>query len=237
MEKGVESYKYLTINELAIEDRPREKLITQGAHALSNAELLAILLGSGLQNVTSIDLAKHLLKAEDHCLNNIAKRSIQELTRHRGIGPAKATTIASAMELGKRLAHAQPKRKPKIKSAKAAYEIIRPYLADKVIEEAWIMLLNRQSRLIKSHQVSKGGLAKTTIDPRVIFKTALEYHAHALIMVHNHPSGDLRPSGADIDMTTFLVKGAHYLDIKIIDHLILTTESYFSFAENGLLAR
>lgn len=235
MKQAIQNYKYLKIHDLAQEDRPREKLILQGAHTLSNAELIAILLGSGMQNITSIDLAKHLLKAENHRLSNIAKRTIQELTQHRGIGPAKATTIVSAMELSKRLAKSKIEEKQKIKNARTAYEAIKPHLAHKLVEEAWIMLLNRHSKLIRNYQVSKGGLAKTTIDPKVIFKVALEYHAHALIIAHNHPSGNPEPSAADIDLTTYLLHGAKYLDIKIIDHLILTEDDFFSFADNGLL--
>lgn len=228
-------YKYLKIRELAVEDRPREKLISQGAGMASNAELLAILIGSGTQNMTSIDLAKHLLKGEDGHLITLSKRSVQELTKYRGIGLAKAATIVSAMELGRRLQEGQKQDKPKIKDPLSAYKLIKPYLSGKLTEECWVMLLSRNSKLIKNYQISRGGLAKTVIDPKVVFKAALEYHAHAIILAHNHPSGNLNPSAADIELTQNLLKGGKYLDIKILDHLIVTEESYFSFSDNNLI--
>jgi DNA repair protein RadC len=227
-------YKYLKIHDLAVEDRPREKLISQGAATLSNAELLAILLGSGVQNMTSIDLAKHLLKAQDHRLSNLAKRSVQELIQYRGIGHAKAAIIASAMELSKRMEEKHAVR-PRIQDSRSAYELIKPHLVGKLTEECWIMLVNRQSKLIKNYQISKGGLAKTTIDPKVIFKIALEYYAHGIILAHNHPSGNPNPSSADIDLTTTILQGGKYLDIKVLDHLIVTDENYFSFCDNSLI--
>jgi DNA repair protein RadC len=185
--------------------------------------------------MTSIDLSKHLLQKEGNQLANIAKRSVQELTKHRGIGPAKGAIIAACIELGKRLNNIQPDTKPYIKDSETAYHFIKPYLAHKAVEEAWLILLNRHSRVIRPHQVSRGGLAKTTIDPRVIFKAALEYQCHGLILAHNHPSGKTTPSSADIDITSFLEEGAKLLDLKIMDHLIVAPHSYFSFADNGLL--
>ena len=234
MSTGEDHYKYLKIRDLAEGDRPREKLISKGPATLSDAELLAILLGSGIQNMTSIDLAKHVLKAQDDRLSNLGKRSVQELTQYRGIGHAKAAIIASAIELGRRMGQKKT-LKPPIQSARTAYELIKPHLEGKITEECWVMLLNRQRRLIKNYQVSKGGLAKTTIDPKVIFKVALEYHAHAMIIAHNHPSGNLNPSAADIDVTTALLEGGKYLDIRVLDHLIVTEEGYFSFCDHSLM--
>lgn len=227
-------YKYLKIRDLAEGDRPREKLISQGPASLSNAELLAILLGSGVQNMTSIDLAKHVLKTQDDRLSNLGKRSVQELTQYRGIGHAKAAIIASAIELSKRMGEKHI-AKPPIQGSRAAYELIKPHLESKLTEECWVMLLNRQCKLLKNHQISRGGLAKTTIDPKVVFKVALEYHAHAIIIAHNHPSGNLKPSAADIDVTTTILQGGKYLDIKVLDHLIVTEEGYFSFCDNSLM--
>ena len=229
------SYKYLKIQDLAKEDRPREKLITKGASVLSNAELIAILLGSGTQNITSIDLAKQLLKSEDHCLGRLCKRSVQELTKYHGIGYAKAATIASAIELSKRIKEDITLSKPIMKSSEAAYHLVKSHFVNKVAEEAWVMLFNRRNQLIKNHQVSKGGLATTTMDPKVVFKAALDHHAHAIIITHNHPSGDLRPSELDMEVTTNLLHGAKYLGITLHDHLIITESAYFSFRDNALL--
>lgn len=235
MPTEVNHYKYLKIRELATQDRPREKLITQGAAYLSNAELLAILIGSGIQNMTSIDLAKHLLKTHNNSLIALSKRTIEELTKYKGIGKAKATIIISAIELSKRMEQTSPTLQPKIEDPLTAYQLIKPYLAHKLTEECWITLLNRNSKLIKNHQISIGGLTKTTIDPKIIFKVALEYQAHGIVLSHNHPSGNPNPSQADLELTQNLLKGAKYLGIKILDHLILTENSYFSFANHNLI--
>lgn len=228
-------YKYLKIRELAVEDRPREKLISQGPSMVTTAELLGILIGSGIQNMTSVDLARHLLKGQEGRLKTLAKCSVQELVKYRGIGLAKATIIVSAMELGRRLQEKKKECKPKISDPLSAYHLVRPCFSGKITEECWVMLIDRRSKLIKNHQVSKGGLAKTAIDPKVVFKAALEYHAHGIIMAHNHPSGNPNPSSSDLEITQNLLKAGKYLDIKILDHLILTDDSYFSFLDNHLL--
>lgn len=228
-------YTYLKIRDLAFEDRPRERLIAQGSASLSNAELLAILLGSGTHRMTSIDLAKQLLKAQNHCLDTLAKQSVQELIRYRGIGYAKASTIVGAMALSRRIRSYKASVKPIIRDSRTAYDLLKVHLAHKRIEEAWMILLNRQNKLIRIEQISQGGLAKTTIDPKVVFKIALDYHAHAIILAHNHPSGGKQPSKTDIDLTTNLVRGSRYLHITLFDHLIITSEGYFSFKDDGII--
>lgn len=231
----LESYKYQKIHDLAAEDRPREKLVAQGAALLSNAELLAILLGSGVQNMTSIDLAKYVLKGQDQSLHKLGKLSIQELVRYRGIGYAKAAIIASAIELSRRLQVPSKAEKKPIKSSRAAYELIRHHFINKLTEECWVMLLNHDSRLLKNHQISKGGLTRTTVDPRVVFKVALDHHATRIVLVHNHPSGNLNPSRADVEVTDRLLKGSKYLGIELFDHLIVTQNTYYSFRADGLI--
>ena len=228
-------YRYLKVRDLAERDRPREKLFSLGSDALSNAELLAILIGSGIQQMTSIDLAKFLLNAQNNSLSNLSKLSVQELKNYRGIGEAKAASIKSALEISKRLSSDKEELSPKIQSSRAAYELIKPCLLGKVTEEFWVMLINRGNRLIKNYQVSKGGLAKTSADPKVIFKSALEYYAHSLILVHNHPSGNPKPSKADILLTQELLQGAKLLGIQILDHIIFTDTEYVSFADESLI--
>ena len=231
----IQSYKYLKIQDLPSEDRPREKLKEKGASILSNAELLAILLGSGVQNMTSIDLAKQLLKTQEHSLRSLSKCSLKELTKHRGIGYAKAAIITSALELSKRISKEALVEKPSIKSTAMAYRVLKPHFLGKMVEEFWIVLLNRHHKLIKSHQVSKGGLAHSSVDPRVVFKLALESHAHGIILAHNHPSGHLNPSSEDISLTELLLQGGDYLGVKVIDHLIVSDDHYFSFRDHALI--
>jgi len=229
--------RYLKIQEWAQDDRPREKLIQKGASALSNVELLAVLIGSGLQNMNSVELARHLLKENDNDLNTLAKRSAAELQKINGIGEAKAVTIASAMELAKRREKALTYLKPIINTAKLAYQIMKPELIGKVTEEFWVLILNRAQRLLKKCQISKGGLAKTTADPRTIFKSALEHNATNIILMHNHPSGDPAPSPADIALTKSLVKTSRILDIQIADHVIFADSEFFSFENCGIMPK
>lgn len=228
------AYTYLKIQDWNKEDRPREKLITMGRHTLSNVELLAILIRSGTQHVSAVDLAQHILKAHDYNLNELAKRSVEELLKFKGIGQAKAVTIVSAMELATRRSNKADTIK-KINASKYAYTLMKPKLLGKLTEEFWIILLNRNNHVIKTCQISKGGLSKTIVDPKMVFKSALEHSASGIILVHNHPSGNPKPSQQDIGLTKNLENGSHILDIKILDHIIFTENSYFSFADEGIL--
>ena len=229
------AYTYLKIQDWAKEDRPREKLINIGSASMSNVELLAILIRTGTQYTSAIDLAQHILKTHDHNLNELAKRSIKGLLQFKGIGEAKAVTIVSALELGSRRVHTLDTTK-KIHSSLHAYQTIKSKFTGKIIEEFWTILLNRNNHVIKLHQISKGGLAKTIVDPKTVFKYALEYNATGLILAHNHPSGNTKPSQEDINLTKKLEKGAQMLDINILDHLIITDNKYLSFADEGMLS-
>ncbi len=228
-------YGYLKIQDWAKEDRPREKLVNKGSHALSNAELLGILIGSGTQHMGAVDLAQHILKECDHDLNVLAKQSVESLQRFKGIGQAKAVTIVSAVELLNRRENYLHIVKPKIDASVRAYKLMIPLLIGKVTEEFWIILLNRNNRVLKKCQISKGGLAKTIVDPKSVFKAALAHDAAGIILVHNHPSGCPRPSKSDIKVTTNLVDGAKVLDLDILDHIVFTDNEYFSFADEGLI--
>jgi len=226
---------YLAINQWAEEDRPREKLLIKGRANLTDAELIGILLGSGTKTLSAVDLAKQILKSVSNDLHQLAKLSVNDLTKFKGIGEAKAITIVSALELGRRRKNSEPQRFPRVSCAEEAYELMRPDLTDLPHEEFWIILLRNNSTLIKKEQVSQGGISGTLADPRIIFKKAIDVQASSMILVHNHPSGKLKPSHADIQLTKKLMAGGQLLDIHVVDHLILADESYFSFAEEGYM--
>lgn len=225
----------LSIKSWAEEDRPREKLLLKGRAALSNAELIGILIGSGTPQLSAVDVAKLILNAVDHDLNALARLTVKELQKHKGIGEAKAISIISALELGRRRKEAAPAPKTHITCSADIYEYIRPHLLDLPHEEFWIILLNRANAIVKKIQISRGGVAGTVADPKLIFKHALENLASALILVHNHPSGQLKPSTADIALTKKLQAAGKVLDLPILDHLIFTDSSYYSFADEELL--
>ncbi|MFK7948654.1 MAG: DNA repair protein RadC [Saprospiraceae bacterium] len=231
-----EDSAYVSIKDWAEDDRPREKLRTKGKHALSNAELIAILLGSGSRKISAVQLAKEILKSADNNLNELGKISIDELIKNfHGVGEAKAITIAAAMELGRRRKMSAIKDRPEIRGSQDAYNIIAPMLADLHHEEFWILMLNRGNQVLKRVQVSLGGVSGTVVDAKIIFKRALEIPASAIILCHNHPSGNLRPSMPDIEITKKIKAGAELIDIKVLDHLIVSERGYFSFADEGMM--
>ena len=223
----------LGIKAWAEEDRPREKLMLKGKSALSDAELLGILIGSGIQKMTAVDLAMLILKSVANDLNQLAKLSVKDLSKFKGIGEAKAITIVSALELGRRRKESEVREKPKIGSSKDAYEVLRPYLWDLPHEEFWVILLNRANQVLRCVQVSVGGVSGTVADPKMIFKVALEHLASGIIISHNHPSGNLTPSQADKDLTKKMKQGGVILEIPVLDHLIFTDKGYYSFADEG----
>jgi DNA repair protein RadC len=226
---------HLNIKSWAEEDRPREKLLLKGKASLSDAELLGILIATGIQNMTAVDIAKVILQSVQNDLNQLARLSVKDLSKFKGIGEAKAITIVSALELGRRKKATESAEKPKIRSSNDAYEVLRPYLSDLSHEEFWIILLNRANEVIKCEKVSSGGVSGTVADPKIIFKYALENLASAIILSHNHPSGNLNPSQADKDLTKKLKAAGNNLDIPVLDHLIFTDKTYFSFADEGIL--
>lgn len=223
------------IQSWAEEDRPREKLMLKGKAALSDAELIAILINSGTVDLTAVDVAKIILKSIGNNLNDLAKLSIKDLSKFRGIGEAKAITVIAALELGRRRKEQDRAQRTRITCSRDAYDEIKPHLLDKPHEEFWLLLLNRANEVLRPVQVSAGGVSGTVADPKIIFKQALEYLASAMILVHNHPSGNLTPSQADKDLTRKLKDAGRLLDIPVLDHLIFTDKSYLSFADEGLL--
>ncbi len=231
--KGI--IKYSRIKDWDKTDRPREKLLTKGAASLTNAELLGIIINSGIENMTAVDIAKNLLARNENNLNKLAQLSVKHLQKFMGIGEVKAITISSALELAKRKNFEKDKERPIIKCSLHAYKIMTVELLDKTTEEFWIILLSRFHKYICKHKISAGGLSSTVVDPKVVFKKAIEENASNIILVHNHPSGIVTPSDSDKSITNKLVDGAKILEIKVVDHIIFSNFYYFSFADEGII--
>lgn len=227
--------KALNIKSWSPEDRPREKLILKGKSSLTDAELIAILLGSGTTTLSAVDLAKIVLQSASNNLHELARLTVKDLTKIKGIGEAKAITIVAALELGRRRKDLETDEKPKVSSSKDAYEIIKGDLLDIPHEEFWVLILNRANRVVRKQQISQGGVAGTVADPKIIYKSALDALASGIILVHNHPSGNLSPSQADIDLTRKLKEAGKMLEIQVLDHIILAGQKYYSFADEGML--
>ncbi len=221
------------IRSWAEEDRPREKLLLKGRTALTDAELIAILIGSGTIEHSAVDVAKGIMKFADNNINKLAKMSVKDLMQNKGIGEAKAITIIAALELGRRRLDSSVETRKKITSSSHVYELMRPYLLDKIMEEFWILLLNRANEVIKTSQISIGGVAGTIADNRMIFKLAIENIASSIILVHNHPSGQLTPSRADLELTKQIISAGKIMDIPVLDHLIFTDHGFYSFQDEG----
>jgi DNA repair protein RadC len=231
----VNESKPLNIKSWSPEDRPREKLLLKGTSALSDAELIAILLGSGTTTMSAVDLGKKILSGVNNNLHELARLSVKDLMKTKGIGEAKAITIVASLELGRRRKELDPEEKAKITSSKDAYDQISAHLLDLPHEEFWVLLLNRANRVIKKVQISQGGVAGTVADPKIIFKSALEELASGVIIAHNHPSGNLNASQADIELTKKIKEGGRLLEIQLLDHIIVAGQKYLSFADEGLL--
>ena len=227
--------KSLSIKQWAEEDKPREKLLLKGRAALSDAELIAILIGSGTGGISAVELAKQILLGFDQDLNTLGRASIKELTKFKGIGEAKAITITAALELGRRRQQTQVKEKPKITSSADAYNCVYGTMEDLGHEVFKVIMLNRNNRVTKIETVSIGGVAGTVVDPKIVFKKALDAQASSIILCHNHPSGNLKPSQADLDLTKRLCAAGKTLDVNVLDHLIISDQGYFSFLDEGLV--
>ncbi|MFZ4740310.1 MAG: RadC family protein [Bacteroidales bacterium] len=226
----------ITIKNWAEDDRPREKLMLKGKSALSDAELTAILIGSGNTEESAVELSKRILKSVNDNLIELSKLSINDLVKNfKGIGEAKAISIIAALELGKRRRSAEIIEKKKINSSNDAFELMHSMVSDSFYEEFWIIMLNKANKVIKYKSISEGGLTATVADPKKIFKLALENNATSLILCHNHPSGNLKPSEADIKITKQLKEAGLLLEISVIDHIIIGDDSYYSFADEGIL--
>ncbi|WP_410006052.1 RadC family protein [Aequorivita nionensis] len=217
------------------DDRPREKLLLKGRTALSDAELIAILIGSGSRNESAVSLSQRILASADNNLSELGRLSIPELMEFKGIGEAKAISIAAAMELGRRRRTGEALERKKITSSNSVFEFVQPIIGELPHEEFWILYLNNSNKIIKSAQLSKGGITGTVVDVRLAFKEALQLGAVGIILAHNHPSGTLKPSQADIQLTKKLKTAGDSLDIKVLDHLIITEKAYFSFADENML--
>ena len=224
-----------SIKNWSQDDQPREKLRDKGRTALSDAELIAILIGSGNREESAVALCKRIFASVENNLNALGKLSIQQLMTFKGIGEAKAITIAAALELGRRRRVEDTLQLDKITSSRSVFDIMQPILGDLPHEEFWILYLNNSNKVIQKNQLSKGGITGTLVDVRLVLKNALEVGATALILCHNHPSGTLKPSQADKDITQKLKSAAQSLDIKVLDHLIVTEKAYFSFADEEIL--
>ncbi len=224
-----------SIKNWSEDDRPREKLLLKGRSALSDAELIAILIGSGSRNESAVSLSQRILASAENNLNTLGKLTIKQLMEFKGIGEAKAITIVAAMELGRRRRAGEALEMNKITSSLSVFELMQPILGELPHEEFWILYLNNSNKIIQKTQLSKGGITGTLVDVRLVIKTALEVGAVALILTHNHPSGTLQPSEQDKALTQKLKAGAASLDIKVLDHIIVTEKSYFSFADEGIL--
>jgi DNA repair protein RadC len=216
-------------------DQPREKLRDKGKSTLSDAELVAILISSGSRNESAVDLSKRILASVDNNLNALGKLSLKQLMAFKGIGEAKAITIAAALELGRRRGGEEIIEKKKITSSQSVFQVMQPILGELPHEEFWTLYLNNSNKIIQKNQLSKGGITGTLVDVRLVLKNALEVGATGLILVHNHPSGTLKPSEADKQITRKLKQAGESLDIKVLDHVIVTEKAYFSFADENIL--
>lgn len=223
------------IKSWAIDDRPREKLLHKGSVALSDAELIAILIGSGNNKQSAVELSREILSLYNNNLNNLGKQSPDELMKFKGIGEAKAISIVAALELGRRRKISEALSRPKISCSKDAFELFQSIIADLPHEEFWVLLLNRANNVIDYFKLSQGGTAGTVMDVKIIMKKALEKLAHGIIIAHNHPSGNNNPSESDKNITQKLSKAAKFFDIQLLDHIIVADKQYFSFADEGLL--
>jgi DNA repair protein RadC len=227
--------KKLTIKSWALEDRPREKMMQKGKAILTDAELIAILIGSGSKQESAVELSKRMLNAVNNNINQLAVLSLEQLMEFKGIGEARGISIITALELGKRRHFEQVEEKPIIKSSKGVFNIMQPIIGELIHEEFWVLYLNNSNKVLVKKQLSKGGITGTMVDVRLIFKRAVELTSVGIIVCHNHPSGKLRPSEADKNLTKKIKEAGKTLDIKLLDHIIITQKEYFSFADNGIL--
>lgn len=225
----------MSIKFLAEDDRPREKFLLKGKNAVSDAELLAIIMGSGSRNESAVELARRILDSVGNNFHELSKLSLQDLMKFKGVGEAKAISIATALEIGRRRASQEVPERKEIGKSLDAYEIFRPYLSDLNTEEFWAIFLNQKNKVIKTKQLTSGGISSSIVDIRVLYKTALEVFAVGIIVAHNHPSGNLKPSQEDLKITKQISDAGNILNIKLLDHLILSQTSYFSFADENFL--
>ena len=225
----------MSIKFLAEDDRPREKFLLKGKNSVSDAELLAIILGSGNREESAVELARKILDSVGNNWHQLSLLTVRDLMKFKGIGEAKAISVATALEIGRRRASQEIPEKKKIEKSEDAYRILHPFLADLVTEEFWTIFLNQNNRVVFQTQLTNGGINQSLVDIRILFKTALEHFSTAFIVAHNHPSGNLKPSQEDKKITQQILQAGKLLNIELLDHLIITQDSYFSFADEGIL--
>lgn len=225
----------MSIKFLAEDDRPREKFLLKGRNALSDAELLAIIMGSGNRDESAVELGRRILDSVGNNWHQLSLLSVQDLIKFKGVGEAKAISIATSLEIGRRRASQEVPEKKKISGSHDAYQNLNPYLSDLRTEEFWALFLNQSNKVVHKTQLSTGGINQSLVDVRILFKTALEHFATGIIVAHNHPSGNLKPSQEDLKITKQISEAGKLMNISLLDHLIITQNAYFSFADEGLL--
>lgn len=223
------------IKSWAEDDRPREKLLAKGRQVLTDAELIAILIGSGNREESAVELSKRILSSTSNNLNELSKLSVNDLMKFKGIGEAKAISIVAALELGRRRKETEGLKREKITSSKEAFQVMKSVFMDLPYEEFWLLLLNRSNNVIKKEFISRGGVAGTVVDAKIVFKMAVENLASSVMLFHNHPSGNLKPSDADIKITKNIKEAGRVMDINLLDHIIIADERYFSFNDEGMI--
>lgn len=231
----MQPYDHTTIKDWSVEDRPREKLLKSGVQTLSNAELIALLIGSGTREANAVHVARNILASAGNNLQELAMLTTDDLLKIKGIGTARAITLLAALELGKRKNSSYNGEAVMIKNSQTAFEVLVPTLGGLQHEEFWIIILNRAHKVIKTEKISQGGLTGTVIDTRMILKHALDKRATSLIIAHNHPSGNRKPSDADVKITRKIKNAAEIMDIQVLDHIIVAGDHYFSFADEGIM--
>lgn len=225
----------MNLKSLAEDDRPREKFLLKGKSAVSDSELLAIIMGSGNREESAVELARRILNSVENNWHRLSQLSIKDLTKFKGVGEAKAISIATALEIGNRKSQQEVLERQQISSSKDAFEILQPHLSDLQTEEFWAIFLNHQNKILYKTCLFRGGIASSVADVRVVFKTALEHFSTQIIVAHNHPAGSLKPSKEDINITQKIKDAGKLLDIDLLDHLILTQNNYYSFKDEGIL--
>lgn len=225
----------MNLKSLAEDDRPREKFLLKGKSAVSDSELLAIIMGSGNRDESAVELARRILNSVENNWHRLSQLSIKDLTKFKGVGEAKAISIATALEIGNRKSQQEVLERQQISSSKDAFEILQPHLSDLQTEEFWAIFLNHQNKILYKTCLFRGGIASSVADVRVVFKTALEHLSTQIIVAHNHPAGSLKPSKEDINITQKIKDAGKLLDIDLLDHLILTQNNYYSFKDEGIL--
>jgi DNA repair protein RadC len=233
--QAMSEYRKLSIRDWAVEDRPREKMLHKGIQSLSDSELIALLIGSGTRNISAVDLARQMLGMADNNLDKLGRYTVTELKKIKGIGQARAIAIVAALEIGRRRKSAEARDDQKITGSRDVFDQMFSLLSDLNHEEFWVLLLNRSNKVIEKQKISQGGISGTVTDVRMILKMAIENLATSIILCHNHPSGNLQPSDADISITRKIKESSQLMEISLLDHLIIAGKAYFSFADENLL--